>query len=870
MKLKVLFLFSLSLVMFCLVHKQNGVTNGEQNALLEPVQGAANLKQSLREIASEAGDSSDLYKSKSADHSTTDQDISEFGSILNLAPSLNSKASDSASSHFGHHHLFAKHGNKADSSGSHQCGKACLNALASRMLTTSEKPDLSSQHSFQLLTGENTVGAERERREKRKTKLAEERSKFIESEMTRMNEAVARGWKDLKNGLYNQAKSELKSAQYFHRAMVHLLQGSSELNRNLRTPGSIKQLRNALYSTSPKHVPVPKKLKNILEGIPDRNDDRERDERYERTPSKLEAILKRRYGNGDAKLNRKGQDRAFLESDNILNSRHETKPGLITSARDSDVDFEALLSNQLKEMRDELNHGNVGSARAALNQASFYLQKIRDASHVIHGNGAKVRKLKSRYDGLHRTLRQYEARQRAAKAIIHESSKRFGRDNFEAFAYPQKLSADSLNTRALFDDAIRNGVEDLQKGEIGRAQGKLVEARYYANSQGYLHVKPTYDSLQRHNARTAQVALKLLAKAILRKESKGKKQNKFDSAIDVTSDDTPEDRRKPSLKDVIQTLYSDVKGGTGKNTKHRRRQRKEKLHSHFPDENEKSYHVDGRQSANNWRDLLHPDSRSDLFAAANGQQEENILRDHEAKRKEKADCNSLLCLLPSKPHIRSAGRGPSLQSMAGLGGLKANDFAKTKTDFHTGLDLGKRLKRGGVVPKELKDTNPDSGSGSGSLSSVSMRDAEADVLRQEAKDAKKSMAEALVAYKSLLHQEVAFVILCIPVGFSFLCRHNALVVRWIAFRTADFYFLQVKKEEKNSLTNPMIAIMAPHGRSALQLSKKESNPENLKLSPADVLSSVGHNSAKKAIITEALKGHDKVGVIGPIVSSKFV
>ena len=93
--------------------------------------------------------------------------------------------------------------------------------------------------------------------------------------------------------------------------------------------------------------------------------------------------------------------------------------------------------------------------------------------------------------------------------------------------------------------------------------------------------------------------------------------------------------------------------------------------------------------------------------------------------------------------------------MAGLGGLKSSDFAKTKTDFHTGLDLSKRLKRGGVVPKELRHTNPDSGSGAGSLSSVSMRDAEADVLRQEAKDAKKSMAEALVAYKSLLHQEVA-------------------------------------------------------------------------------------------------------------------
>ena len=68
---------------------------------------------------------------------------------------------------------------------------------------------------------------------------------------------------------------------------------------------------------------------------------------------------------------------------------------------------------------------------------------------------------------------------------------------------------------------------------------------------------------------------------------------------------------------------------------------------------------------------------------------------------------------------------------------------------------------------------------------------------------------------------------------------------------------QVKKEEKNSLTNPMIAIMAPHGKSNLQLSSKESNPENLKLTPADVLSSV-QDPSKKAIITDALKGHAKV------------
>ena len=79
--------------------------------------------------------------------------------------------------------------------------------------------------------------------------------------------------------------------------------------------------------------------------------------------------------------------------------------------------------------------------------------------------------------------------------------------------------------------------------------------------------------------------------------------------------------------------------------------------------------------------------------------------------------------------------------------------------------------------------------------------------------------------------------------------------------------MQVKKEEKNSLTNPMIAIMAPHGKSVLQLSQKESNPENLKLTPSEVLSSVGRDTTKKAIIAQALKGQDKVNAIHMLCGS---
>ena len=738
---RILLVLSLSIVVFCAFRIDLTV---DKLSILDQSDGVRNLKQSLREIASLTTDTVDSRDGGATKGVLTTQDLSDLGSVMDVAD----------------HSILSPHrGNarKFHQASDQGCDKECLDALSMRMLASSPHKALSeSDHSVQQLDSmnddDNTVGAERVRREERSANEIEERAKFVKAEKRRMEEAVTRGWKDLKNGLHAQAKSELKSAKYFHRAMIHLLQGSSDLNRNLPTPKRIAALQNALYTSLPKQQPVPEKLKDIIDSVPAAKqvDSTVKSENDDQTPEKLEAIMhehfvdrNRYHALPDKDGTKKNQ--ASIHSESVLHS-------------ETVKEFEELLSKELKKMRNALDHGRVGPARAAVKQASFYLQTIRDASDPAQEGGVKLRSLRSRYDGLHRTLRRYEARRSRVRAAKRNLSRRSDNtQSVDRFAYPQRLSADSLNTRELFEDAIRTGVRDLKKGEIGKAQGKLVEARYYANSQGYLKVKPTYTSLQRRNARTAQLALKLLAKDILRKERKNGKQSEYDTQL---SGDDHAKRRKPSLKSVIQSLSRDVARGRRHNIRHARTVRngdhdadRDESRS-FEDNSKSNLHEDGR-ARKSWQDLFNPGHRSDLFAAANGQQEENRLRDHEAKRKEKADCNSLLCLLPNKPEVSSVRRGPSLQSMAGLGGLKSSDFAKTKTDFHTGLDLSKRLKRGGVVPKELRHTNPDSGSGAGSLSSVSMRDAEADVLRQEAKDAKKSMAEALVAYKSLLHQEVA-------------------------------------------------------------------------------------------------------------------
>ena len=279
---RILLVLSLSIVVFCAFRIDLTV---DKLSILDQSDGVRNLKQSLREIASLTTDTVDSRDGGATKGALTTQDLSDLGSVMDVAD----------------HSILSPHrGNarKFHQASDQGCDKECLDALSMRMLASSPHKALSeSDHSVQQLDSmnddDNTVGAERVRREERSANEIEERAKFVKAEKRRMEEAVTRGWKDLKNGLHAQAKSELKSAKYFHRAMIHLLQGSSDLNRNLPTPKRIAALQNALYTSLPKQQPVPEKLKDIIDSVPAAKqvDSTVKSENDDQTPEKLEAIM---------------------------------------------------------------------------------------------------------------------------------------------------------------------------------------------------------------------------------------------------------------------------------------------------------------------------------------------------------------------------------------------------------------------------------------------------------------------------------------------------------------------------------------------------------------------------------------------------
>lgn len=74
--------------------------------------------------------------------------------------------------------------------------------------------------------------------------------------------------------------------------------------------------------------------------------------------------------------------------------------------------------------------------------------------------------------------------------------------------------------RVLFSSSIRRGVDDAKKGEIARAQAKLVEARYYAKRDGMLTSDAEMTNRQIRNGHVAKRALKLLARDIVKAEQR--------------------------------------------------------------------------------------------------------------------------------------------------------------------------------------------------------------------------------------------------------------------------------------------------------------------------------------------------------------
>ncbi|KAJ1473691.1 hypothetical protein T484DRAFT_1835099, partial [Baffinella frigidus] len=84
----------------------------------------------------------------------------------------------------------------------------------------------------------------------------------------------------------------------------------------------------------------------------------------------------------------------------------------------------------------------------------------------------------------------------------------------------KKAAAESRleSDRVRFEAAVRTGVKDAHKDNIGEAQHKLVQARLYAQREGLLERAADVQKGDAANARIAKQALKMLARNIVRAE----------------------------------------------------------------------------------------------------------------------------------------------------------------------------------------------------------------------------------------------------------------------------------------------------------------------------------------------------------------
>lgn len=133
---------------------------------------------------------------------------------------------------------------------------------------------------------------ERAERTLKKEQEAAERATYTKAQEHRLNHAVKAGWKALDSGDRKEAESQLKRAQFYHKAMLRLMRGRpvsrhsppplfhahllasgwltpggsccQDMAEHLGTPKPIKSLRDAIEADSVRIRGTPKRLQAIL------------------------------------------------------------------------------------------------------------------------------------------------------------------------------------------------------------------------------------------------------------------------------------------------------------------------------------------------------------------------------------------------------------------------------------------------------------------------------------------------------------------------------------------------------------------------------------------------------------------------------
>jgi hypothetical protein len=611
-----------------------------------------------------------------------------------------------------------------------------------------------------------------------------------------------------------------RQAKFFHRAMLHLMQGSAKVADHLGTPQEIRELRDAIYSSSADKDVTPSKLEKIMDAhYPpspgDMHDERGRGDHVSRL---FAQDTEQSDGAGGAwnagrtqaieiPQDRKNRDSASsIISLATKNLEGGSKTQKTSRSGDSNVvSFEALLKSQIKHGKHALGKLDTHMAEKALEKASVYLSTLEDMGSKEsggHRDGDKQRiaSLQLEFQILrHAVDNARGSRERGRREQLDR--------NMQALHAPiQHLSVAQYalgsggegegsrdRTRGLFTKSVEKGIKAANQGDVVVAQGKLGEAKEYAKIDGYL--KPSWEQVSSRDAsraRMAQRSLKLLAQAVIAAERVGGHEGGRD-------DGRGQDRFRGErgMRDVDRSSAKNWESMYSRDARLGQEANGEREESSLSDQRARQGErgVDarrrGRRGAprSNLADSV--SSHSATYREANGESEETRWRNKRAKRQEKERCNTLSCLFG----LGTGTGGRQTSSKRGGGIDDRLHFGNKATHMHTGLGISRRLQRSGSkgaeVPENLEDRKKAmglSGASPGSPASkwASQVDAVKLVDSQDKADLSKSMKEAKLAYKRLLRHEV-------------------------------------KKEQQRVISGPMIAIESPTGGSVVADTGKEAS-----------------------------------------------
>ena len=341
------------------------------------LEGASQLKESLRDITTRLSRADRDQLGALVDEAEKTPHGQGRRSSSDVAGDVAQAIDDGASFGFS----ATEKGPKASS----RCGSACMDALASKL------PEKKSGPANDM--GKYDVGDELKYRRDKAASNEELKGAFMKAQARKMDEAVKRGWADLKDGKTADAREQLKEAKDYHESERRLMRGTPNIAEYLATPKQIRKLEDGIDEAKGSIDRTPGRLAKIIDKpVPQAGHTSHTRDRG--IPKKLEAIMEKQFKAADDNVRRHTLSRIsqhFRGGRSGGDSSSAWTPGgaaTVTLPRSSghhsadsglNGNFNRLTQNAIERGRTAVNDGKYQDARKALSKAKMFLTSLKDA-----------------------------------------------------------------------------------------------------------------------------------------------------------------------------------------------------------------------------------------------------------------------------------------------------------------------------------------------------------------------------------------------------------------------------------------------------------------------------------------------------------